>query len=143
MTLEYSVENAVHEPPGLLGAKLFCKLDGFVQNDEFGNVGLEEELIHGEPQDVAIDWRHPLQPPVLGLLAYQLVDMLQMLQRTSYESLGILQGAVELCLITNRRVDSGYRSQRFRRSLIAFLTQVVTRLEVRQNPVTGLLPMSL
>jgi hypothetical protein len=54
-------------------AEVAGQLDGFVQDHRGGRVGARE-FVAGEPQDVAVDSRHPRDPPVLGVGRYQRVD---------------------------------------------------------------------
>src|SRR5215470_4728976 len=63
-----AVEDAVDETARLPGAELLRDLDGLVDGDLGRDLALLEQLVHGEPQDVAIDDRHPVEIPVLGVL---------------------------------------------------------------------------
>src|SRR5687768_2877484 len=70
-----AVQDSVDEATRLGGPELLGDLDGLVDGDLAGHARLEEQLVDGQPQDVAIDDGHAVQVPVLGALRDALVDL--------------------------------------------------------------------
>ena len=68
------VEDAVDEPARLGGAVPLGQLERLVDGDLGRHVGAEQHLVSPEPEDVAVDGGHPVEPPVLGHLGDQRVD---------------------------------------------------------------------
>src|SRR5713226_6767720 len=62
-----SVENPVHERPGLFGGKLLRQIDGFVE-DDLGRRIRAVHFMNRQTQDGAIDCGQPFEPPVVGML---------------------------------------------------------------------------
>jgi len=81
---------AVDESPGILGAVLLGNLDRLVDDDRVRSLGLVHQLVHGEAEDVSIDRRQPLEPPMRGLPSEFLVDRLQPLEGPAEENVGKL-----------------------------------------------------
>src|ERR1051326_2034647 len=80
-----AIENAVDEPARLRGAELLGDLDGLVDHDLGGRLRAPAHLVAGEPQDVAVDGRHPLEVPVLGEPRDDVVDLLLRRLRAAHE----------------------------------------------------------
>lgn len=70
------VEKAVDERRRLLAAVALGDLDGLVDHDGRNEGRLIEELTDGDPQDVAVDDRHPRQAPVFRSRLDGPVDLL-------------------------------------------------------------------
>src|SRR5262245_7526741 len=83
-----AIEQAVDEPARLLGTELLGDLDGLVDRDLRRHVGIPQELVDREPQDVAVDDRHALDVPVLGELREGVVDLGLIRLRAPDERLG-------------------------------------------------------
>src|SRR6266581_3238852 len=62
-----AVENAVDELRGLLGAEPPRDLDGFVDDDRLRSFLIQQELLRREAEQIAIDGRHSIQPPVFSV----------------------------------------------------------------------------
>src|SRR5882724_1623868 len=83
-----AIEQAVDEPARLLGAELLGDLDGFVDRDLRRHVRHPQELVDGEPKDVAVDDGHPIEIPVLGELHDGVVDLRLIRLRAPDERVG-------------------------------------------------------
>src|SRR5262245_46585780 len=70
-----AVEHAVDEAARLLRPELLGDLDGLVDGDLWRHVLGPQELVEGQPEDVAVDHGHSLEVPVLGELRDDLVDL--------------------------------------------------------------------
>ena len=62
-----AVEDAVDETAAFLGAETFGDFDGLVDRHDGRNVGPEEHLVDGQPQDVAVHNGQASQLVVLGV----------------------------------------------------------------------------
>ncbi len=72
-----------------------------------------QELEDRQTQDVAIDRRHPLEPPVVGLSADQLVDLGEVLESALDELACMLEGTLDRrCLSGRRRCVFGWQKAR-------------------------------
>src|SRR6267142_1317220 len=71
----HPVQDAVDEPARLLGPELLGDLDGLVDRDLRRHLRRPQELVDGEPEDVAVDDRHPLEIPVLRELREDVVHL--------------------------------------------------------------------
>lgn len=83
------VEDAVHELARFFGGVEFGDLDRLVDADVFRDVGEEFHLEDREAQDVPVDRRHAGDAPVVGVLADQAVDRVEVLQHPVDEGLGV------------------------------------------------------
>src|SRR4029077_14173788 len=70
-----AIEDPVDEAARLVGAELFRHLEGPVDRHLRGPPGAPQQLEDALPEDVAIDHRHALELPVLGVARDQLVDL--------------------------------------------------------------------
>src|SRR5215208_6719668 len=59
-------QDAVHEPARLGGGQQLGRLDRLVEDDRRRHLGTGGQLEGGQPEQVAVDQRHPLDRPVLG-----------------------------------------------------------------------------
>src|SRR5947208_6517699 len=65
--LFYTIENAVDELRGFLTAEAPRDLDGFVNHNGLRSLLIVKKLLSSQPQQIAIDGRHSVQPPVFGV----------------------------------------------------------------------------
>src|SRR5689334_19148087 len=70
-----AIEDPVDEAARLVGAELLRHLEGLVDRHLRGHAGAPQQLEDALPEDVAIDHRHALELPVLGVARDQLVDL--------------------------------------------------------------------
>src|SRR5260370_17504229 len=89
MLLEQTVKQPVDEAPRLLGAELLGELDGLVHYHQLRSLALVKHLVDRQAQDVAVDRRHALQPPVVGLAADHRVDLLAVIDGAAHQLLGV------------------------------------------------------
>ena len=83
--LRHRIEDAVDERGRLGGAEPLGQLDGLVDDDLDRRLGEAAQLAHREPQDVAIDPAHPLEPPVARRAGDDLVDRGQLLDAAGHQ----------------------------------------------------------
>ena len=94
MELEDPVEDAVDEPARLGGAVPLGQLERLVDGDLGRDLGAEEHLVGAQPEDVAVDGGHAVEPPVLGHLRDHLVDLGLVLPDAGDQVLGELDELV-------------------------------------------------
>src|SRR5262245_49773296 len=85
-----AIEDPVDEAPGLLGPELLGDLDRLVDGHLGRYLGRAQELVDGQPQDVAIDHGHPLELPVLGALPDHAIDAVLVGAHAPHDSAGEL-----------------------------------------------------
>src|SRR5262245_20699329 len=86
------VQDAVDELSGLLAPEALGDLDGLVDDHGGRGLGLVEELVDGDTEDVAVHRRHSLEAPVLRRLPDEAVDADRVGDRTANDALGEAAG---------------------------------------------------
>src|SRR5438132_3674045 len=104
-----AIQDPVDELRRLLRAEFLGDLDGLIDDDQLWRVGLVQELVDGHADDVAIDHRHPRQPPVVRLLDDHLVDLRKIVHRSLEDPGGELARARLRFLQVFERGDDGFR----------------------------------
>src|SRR5262249_3963157 len=105
VTFEYPVQDAIDELRRLLRAELLGDLDGLVDDDQLRRVGLVQELVDRHADDVAVDHRHALEAPVVGLGHDHLVDFWEILEGAAEDARGELARVRLRLLQILERVD--------------------------------------
>src|SRR5262249_57862369 len=90
LSLEDPVEDAVDESARLGGGVPLGQLERLVEGDPRRYLGAVEHLVSPQPQDVAVDGRHAIEPPVLGDLGDHGIDPRLVLLDPGDQSLGEL-----------------------------------------------------
>jgi len=70
-----SIEDAVNKGTGLVRPEPLAQLNCFVQYNLGGNIRAVEQLKNRQAQNVPVDNRYPLQPPVLGKTFIDGIDL--------------------------------------------------------------------
>jgi hypothetical protein len=68
-------EDPVHEPAGVLGGQLLCRLHRLVDGCAGRRVGLMEQFEAGDPKDRPVERGHPVDRPLLRGAFQELVDL--------------------------------------------------------------------
>src|SRR5712664_693829 len=86
------IQHAVDEGGGFLGPEFLAQLDRLVQGDTHRDVGAAEDLVHRQPEDVAVHPRHALQLPVGAALLDDRVDLAALRLDAAHQLIGEAPG---------------------------------------------------
>ncbi len=81
-----SIQDAVNEPPGILGAESFPEFNGLVQCHLGRDFFAVDELESGHAENGAINDVHSIQSPIFRVFSDQLIDLLTVLQNAKDET---------------------------------------------------------
>ena len=70
-TVQYPVDKSA----GFFASVSFSQIDGFIDGGLGRRIAAEPQFINGQPEDISIHRRHPLQPPVLRMTTNQQINV--------------------------------------------------------------------